>query len=176
MRELDFILNRRSIRRYTDKKIENEKIDMLLTAAMYAPSAVNKQPWHFIVINDPDTMIKITRIHPHAAMLKGASHAILICGDENLQHADGYWMVDCGAATENMLLAAHAMGLGGCWIGIQPRKEREVAFSRLFSLPGHVKPFALVSLGYPAEVKSRPERFLHQRIHHNIWGIPYNSI
>ena len=173
MEEQDFIFDRRSIRRYTDKPIENEKIDLLLKAAMYAPSAMNKQPWHFIVIEDKKMMLKITEIHQHASMLKGASHAILICGDEKLQHDDGFWIVDCGAATENLLLAAHSMGLGACWIGIEPREARKVAVANLFDLPSHVKPFALVSLGYPAEEKRRPDRFHPEKIHLNLWGNSY---
>lgn len=176
MTDLDIFFDRRSIRQYRNLPVEKEKIDMLLKAAMYAPSAVNKQPWHFIVIDDREIMIKITEIHPYARMLRRASHAILVCGDELLQHDDGYWIVDCGAATENLLLAAHAMGLGGCWIGIQPREARKLAFSKLFSLPIHVKPFALVSLGYPDEKKNRPDRFHPDKIHFNNWGNPYPTL
>jgi len=175
MTELDIFFDRRSIRRYRDIPIEKEKIELLLKAAMYAPSAVNKQPWHFIVIDDREIMQKISEIHPYARMLLGASHAILVCGDETLQHDDGYWIVDCGAATENLLLAAHALGLGGCWIGIQPREARKLAVSKLFSLPAYVKPFAIVSLGYPDETKNRPERYHPDKIHLNAWGIPFST-
>ena len=174
MDALDFILDRRSIRRYSDKVIENEKIKILLEAAMYAPSAVNRQPWHFIVIHDRALMKKIPEIHPHAGMMKGASHGIVVCGDEDLQHDDGYWIVDCGAATENLLLAAHALGLGACWVGIQPREGRKQAFSKLLELPAHVIPFALVALGYPAETKPRPARFHPEKVHGNRWGSPYS--
>ena len=173
MKNLDFIFDRRSIRKYTNKPIENEKIELVIKAAMYAPSAMNRQPWHFIVIDDKILLHKITEIHQHAAMLKGASHGIVICGDEELQHDDGFWIVDCGAATENMLLAAHALGLGACWIGIQPREARKRAFAEILGLPTHVKPFALVSLGYPAEPRPRPERFHREKIHKNLWGKPY---
>ena len=171
--KIDFILDGRSFRKYTDKVIEDEKIVLLLKAAMYAPSAMNKQPWHFLVIDDRDLMLRITEIHQHAGMLKGASHAIVICGDENLHHDEGFWVVDCGAATENMLLAAHALGLGACWIGIQPREARKKAFSKLLKLPEHVKPFALVSVGYPADVRPRPERYHPEKVHLNTWGCAY---
>lgn len=169
-KELDYILDRRSIRRFTDQKIDNEKIKIILTAAMYAPSAVNMQPWHFVVIDDPSMMEKIMEIHPYARMLQTASHAVVVCGDEHLQHDDGYWVVDCGAATQNLLLAAQTLGLGSCWVGLHPREERKTSFSRLLHLPSNVKPFALVALGYPEEHKPRPERFHAEKVRYNGWG------
>ncbi|MEA3463330.1 MAG: nitroreductase family protein [Bacteroidota bacterium] len=169
MEKLDFILDRRSIRRFTDQKIDNEQIKIMLTAAMYAPSAVNMQPWHFVVIDDSSMMEQIMEIHPYARMLQSASHAIVVCGDELLQHDDGYWVVDCGAATQNLLLAAHTLGLGACWVGLHPREERKTSFSRLLHLPSHVKPFALVALGYPEERKPRPDRFHPEKVKYNGW-------
>jgi len=168
--DLSFITGRRSIRRYREEVIPEEDIIQLLNAAMHAPSAVNRQPWHFIVSSDRQLFGKISDIHPNASFLPGASHAILVCGDEQLQHDTGYYLADCGAATENLLLAAHAMGIGSCWIGIYPRPHREEAFSSLFGLPDHIKPFALVSLGYPAEEKQSPDRFKKERIHRDRWG------
>ncbi len=173
MKKIAHILDRRSIRRFTDQPIDNETIKNILTAAMYAPSAVNLQPWHFVVIDQRPMMEKIMEIHPHARMLRTASHAVVVCGDIHLQHADGYWVVDCGAATQNLLLAAHALELGSCWVGIHPREERKAAFSRLLSLPSHVLPFALVALGYPEEHKPRPERFHPEKVKHNNWDTPY---
>jgi len=170
---IDHILDRRSIRRYSDQKIDDETIKTILTAAMYAPSAVNLQPWHFVVIDQWPIMERIMEIHPHARMLRTASHAVVVCGDLELQHDDGYWVVDCGAATQNLLLAAHALGLGSCWVGIHPREERKIAFSRLLSLPSHVLPFALVALGYPEEQKARPERFHPEKVKHNGWDTSF---
>jgi nitroreductase len=169
MEKIDYILDRRSIRRFTEQKLDQEQIVSLLTAAMYAPSAVNRQPWHFVVIDDPSLMKKIMEIHPYARMLQTASHAVVVCGDELLQHDDGYWVVDCGAATQNMLLAAHTIGLGACWVGLHPREERKTSFSRLLCLPSHVKPFAMVALGYPEEHKPRPERFHPEKVRYNGW-------
>ena len=169
MERLSYILDRRSIRRFTNQIIEVEDIKKLLTAAMYAPSAVDRQPWHFVVIDAPSLMEKIMDIHPHARMLQTASHAIVVCGDEELQHGDGYWVVDCGAATQNLLLAAHSLGLGACWVGLQPREKRKASFSSLLKLPPHVKPFALVALGYPDETKPRPDRFHAGKVKHNGW-------
>jgi len=173
MEHLNLILDRRSIRRFTEQKIEKQTLTELLTAAMYAPSAVNKQPWHFVVIDRKELMESIMEIHPNAGMLSTASHAVVVCGDEQLQHDDGYWVVDCGAATENLLLAAHALGLGGCWVGLHPRETRKNHISRLLGLPAHVQPFALVALGYPLEKRPRPDRFHPEKVRHNKWEDPY---
>ena len=166
---LETILNRRSIRKYSGKKITDEPMELLLKAAMYAPSAVNKQPWHFIVFRDAEIRKKIVEFHPNAAMLLGADAGILVCYDEKLQHDVGYGPIDCSAATQNILLAAHAMGLGAVWVGIYPRQNRIEATHRLFSLPENIKPFSVISLGYPAEKKSFPDRFRKDRVHYEQW-------
>ena len=167
---MEIILTRRSIRKYKDDPIEEEMLNEILKAAQYAPSAVNKQPWHFIVIDEKAIFQKIMEIHPNSRMLSTANKAILVCGDEKLQHGEGYWIADCGAATQNILLAAHSMGLGSCWIGVYPREQRMKDIASLFELPGHVKPFAIVSLGYPDEQKTLPERFDKTRIFNNKWN------
>ena len=105
-----------------------------------------------------------------AEMLKQASVGILICFDTNLQHDEGYGPIDCSAATQNMLLAAHGLGLGACWIGIYPRQNRIDALHKVFELPEHVKPFAVISVGYSNEKKSKPERFKKERIHIEKWN------
>jgi nitroreductase len=166
---LHWIHTRRSIRKYTGERVPDSAIREILRAAMYAPSAVNRQPWHFIVTEDRQIFERIMEIHPNATFLGQASHAILVCGDEQMQHDDGYYLLDCGAATQNMLLAAHMLGIGSCWIGVQPREERKKRFAELFGLPDHVHPFALVSLGYANEAKNTPERFRPDRIHINTW-------
>ena len=167
---INWLFSRRSIRKYTDKTIPEEDIQTILRAAMYAPSAVNKQPWHFIVVSDSALFEKVTTIHRNASFLAGASHGILVCGDEQQQHDNGYYVADCGAATQNILLAAHMLGIGGCWIGIYPREKRSAMFSELFGLPGHIQPFAMVSLGYPAEEPQSGERFNPQKIHRERWN------
>ena len=173
MEALQCILERRSIRKFSNQKIEEQDLTDILTAAMYAPSAVNKQPWHFVVIDRRELMDRIMEVHPHAAMLRTASHAIVVCGDLHQQHDDGYWIVDCGAATQNLLLAAHAKGLGGCWVGLHPREGRKSAMANLLGLPGHIQPFALVALGYPVEQKQRPDRFQPGKVRHNGWETPF---
>lgn len=169
MNILDVIIHRRSIRRYTGEPIEWDLLMQLVKAGMYAPSAVNKQPWHFIIITERDWMHKIADVHPHAAMLRHAAAAIVVLGDEHLAHTPDYWPVDCAAATQNILLAAHGLGLGAVWLGLHPREERKAAISRLFQLPDHVKPFSVVSLGYPAEKFPVPDRFKPERVHKNGW-------
>ncbi len=168
--KIDWILQRRSIRKYTDQRIPDEDLQTLLKAAMYAPSAMNKQPWHFLVVDDKAILEKFREFHAHASFTAYASHAILICGDEKLQHDDGFWVMDCAAATQNLLLAAHSLGIGACWIGIHPREQRKQQTRELFSLPGHVAPLALVSLGYPMTEREMPERYYQDKIHYNSWG------
>lgn len=169
MDTIEAILSRRSIRKYTSVPVTDEQINIILNAAMYAPSAVNKQPWHFVVFRSSKSINQIIDAHPNASMLTGANAAILVCYDEHLQHDAGYGAVDCAAAMQNMLLAAHDLGLGAVWVGLYPRANRMEAVQQIFNLPDHVKGFAIVSLGYPAETKSKPDRFNQARIHHEKW-------
>jgi nitroreductase len=141
----------------------------LLIAGMYAPSARNQQPWHFLVVRDRSTLERIRSVHPYASMLSGAALAILVCGDETLELSRGYWSVDCAAATQNILLAAHAVGLGAVWLGVYPREERQESIREIFGLPTHIHPFSLVSVGRPAEEKSMPDRVREDRVHWDNW-------
>jgi len=163
------LFTRRSIRRYSEKAIEKQMVDKIIQAGMYAPSAVNKQPWHFVIFNDESSKDAIMEVHRSSAMLKHAQACILVCYDEDLQYDEGYGSVDCSAATQNMLLAAHALGLGACWVGIYPREARMAALKTIFQLPAQVIPFAVIAMGYPAEEKSTPERLKPERIHHEKW-------
>ena len=169
MDTLEVIRTRRSIRKYKKQPIPENVIRNVLTAAFSAPSAGNQQPWHFIIIDDRKIINVIHTFHPSAKMLMDAEKAILVCGDLNLEKFKGYWMIDCAAATENILLAAHSLGLGACWLGIYPREGRVTGMRKLLHLPTHIIPFALVSLGYPGEEKPREERYNASRIHHNKW-------
>jgi nitroreductase len=165
----DAIFTRRSIRKYSGEQVSQAEIQTILKAAMYAPSANNQQPWHFLVIDDVGIMDQIIQIHPYAGMLSGACFAVLICGDESLELSKGYWAVDCAAATQNLLLAAHGIGLGAVWLGVHPREERKSDIKKLFNLPDHIQPFAIISIGKPGEEKPVPERFKPERIHWNEW-------
>src|SRR6056297_2684657 len=121
---IETIKTRRSIRKYKPQKIKEGTILEIIKAAMYAPSARNQQPWHFIIVNDEKKLNELAVIHPYGKMVSGASHAILICGDEKLELSSGYWPVDCAAATQNLLLAAPSIDLGAVWLGVYPRDER----------------------------------------------------
>ena len=169
MEAIEAILTRRSIRKYSEKEISPERIKQLLEAAMQAPSANNCQPWHFVIISDKKTLTAIREFHPGAQMLNEASCAILICGYLKLQSYKTYWAVDCGAATQNLLIAAHAIGLGAVWLGVYPRDERMNPIKKLFNLPENIQPFALVSIGYPAEEKEMVYRYKPERVHYEKW-------
>jgi len=169
METIQAILTRRSIRKFLGKKIPEEITTKLLEAAMYAPSARNTQSWHFIVINKRDILDKLPHVHPYAEMCYEASLAILVCGDTNIENLEGYVALNCAAATQNILLAAHDLGLGSVWLGVYPRKERMEPISKLFGLPQNIIPVSLVVIGYPAEQISKPERFKQDKIHFNTW-------
>ena len=169
MDAMDAVLSRRSIRRYTEKPVQDETIKELLEAAMSAPSAGNEQPWHFVVISERKILNEIPRFHPYSQMLRDAPVAILVCGDEQLQKYQGYWVQDCSAATQNILIAIQAKGLGAVWLGVYPIEERVVGLRKLLGIPEHVIPFSLISIGYPAEQKPRSDRYDKSRVHHNQW-------
>lgn len=169
MDAFELILSRRSIRKYKKQAIPDELLQKLLRAAFNAPSAGNQQPWHFVILDDRKILNVIHTFHPSAQMLKEADKAILVCGDLHLEKFKGYWMIDCAAATENILLAAHSFGLGACWLGLYPREGRVLGMRKLLQLPTNIIPFALISLGYPAEKKPREDRYDTLRIHHNKW-------
>ena len=167
---METILTRRSIRKYTLKPVSATLIKKLLNAAMSAPSAGNEQPWHFIIIDDQKILKAIPKIHPYAAMLNVAQKAILICADTTREKHKGFSPIDCAAATENLLLAAHANGLGACWLGVHPSNdERVVNLRKLFNIPTRIIPFAIIAIGYPAEHKPKEDRYDKSRIHRNVW-------
>ena len=164
------ILNRRSIRKYTNQIVSDEQIKTILEAAMCAPSAGNEQPWHFIVIRDRNLLDEIPKYHPYSSMIKQASVAILVCADTRLSKYDvDYWVQDCSAATENLLIAVQDIGLGAVWLGVYPLQDRVTGLRRLFNIPDEVFPFSLVPVGYPAEHKGRENRYREDRIHLNRW-------
>jgi nitroreductase len=169
MEVMEAILSRRSIRRYTGEGVPDAMIEEILRAAMQAPSAGNGQPWQFVVITDRATLREIPRFHEHAKMVPDAPVAILVCGDLRREKYEGFWVQDCSAATQNILLAAHAKGLGAVWVGIYPREGRVTGFRRLLGLPDHVVPLALVPIGFPAVRKPAEDRFDRSRIHRDRW-------
>lgn len=146
------IMTRSSVRSYQPKPIEETKIEKLLRAGMAAPTAVNQQPWHFVVIRNRATLDKIAELTPNAGMVKEAPLAIVVCGDMNREKAEVvqmFWNQDVSAATENILLQAHAMGLGAVWTGLYPDPDRCRAISNLLNMPDNIKPFCTIVVGYP---------------------------
>lgn len=167
---MDAILDRRSIRKYTSKPISRGDIEQILRAGMSAPSAGNERPWQFIVLNDRNIMEGITKIHPYSQMLKEASHAIIICCDMNQKKFDeDYWVEDCSAAAENMIIMAQELGIGSVWLGVYPTLDRVEQIKRFLNLPENVTPFSILALGYPAETKNTPDRYEASRVHWNKW-------
>ncbi len=164
---LEAIHTRRSVRKYQARPVPEEFVQKLLAAAMMAPSACNAQPWQFSVVNDRELLAELARVHPNADMVEHAPLAILVSGDVSLEISPGFWVLDCAAAAQNLLLAAHALGLGAVWTGVYPREERIHAIRRLLNLPENVFPHSLISLGYPAEQPFSQERYREDRVHHN---------
>lgn len=169
------IFDRRSIRSYTSKSVSEEKIEYLLQAAMVAPSAMNQQPWEFVVIDNREILDQIPEIHDYAQMVKEAPVVIAVCGNqENLkvedpQVAEDYMVQDCSAATQNILLAAEEKDLGSVWLGVYPRQKRRKAVQNLLNLPGNIIPVSLIAIGHTAEEKAPNDRYLEDRVHRNQW-------
>ena len=169
MKVMEAILKRRSIRRFTNQPIAKEDIYSLLHAAMMAPTARNCQEWEFVVVRNKETFKKMMHIHPHAKMLEQADCALVVCGNTQREHAPGYWMADCGAATQNILLAATSLGIGSVWLGVYPNEERMAGVAKILGLPDHVKPLNIIALGYPDEKKEDVDRFDPAKIHEEKW-------
>ncbi|HSV75190.1 MAG TPA: nitroreductase family protein [Chthonomonadales bacterium] len=169
MDAIEAIMTRRSVRAYTDGTVSHEAIDRLLQCAMHAPSAGNQQPWHFVVLTDRQKMVEAAGLHPYARMTQTAALAVLVCGDTaGLKHPL-YWQQDCAAAVQNLLVAAHAMGLGAVWTGIYPTEDRVKAFQQWLGLPEHILPLALIPIGYPEQEPAQVERYEPRRVHMNGW-------
>ena len=169
MDAIEALLTRRSIRRYTADPVGGDDLREVIRAGTAAPTAGDQRPWHFVVLDDRGVLDAIPDFHPHAKMLRQAPAAILVCADPRLETHKGYWVQDCAAAVENMLLAAHALGLGAVWLGVHPRPAREAGLRALLGIPDEVVPFAIVSLGHPAERKRREDRLDPARVHRNRW-------
>lgn len=170
MDALQAIMGRRSIRRYADRPVEDEKVEALVKAAMAAPSAGNEQSWRFVVVTDRDRLDQLADSSPFAGLLERAPLAIVVCGDVTAEKHIGFWVQDCAAATENMLLAAHALGLGAVWLGFYPVEERVEGVRRICKLPDALVPFSIVGLGYPTEEKPPADRYNPEYVHRETWG------
>lgn len=170
---IDDIMTRTSVRAYSDKEVEQEKIDTLLRAAMAAPTAGNKQPWRFVVITDKAILDTISTNFKTMTMARNASLAVIMCGDTTATFdGDGrdYWIQDVSAASENLLLAAHAMGLGAVWCGIYPQMARVEQFSLILDLPDNIIPMACICIGYPEGNTTPKDKWHPEYIHYNSWN------
>ncbi len=159
------MLARRSIRKYTDRPVTREQIRRLLEAAMAAPSASNRQPWHFVAVTERAILDQLAQGHPYGKMLFEAPLCIAVCGEPE----NTYWVQDCSAAAENILLAATEMGLGSVWLGVHPQGDREHKVRDLLGMPPHVSPLCLISIGYPAEEKEPRTQYQESRVHYEHW-------
>jgi nitroreductase len=164
---IDTILARRSIRKYTSEPVSENCVKVMLEAAMAAPSAANLKPWHFVVSTDRKVLTELAHAHLYGEMLSEAPLCITVCGDTNVS-AD-FWVIDCSAATENLLLAATALGLGAVWLGVYPRQDRVNNLRKVLKLPESIIPLNLIPIGHPAEKKDPRTQYDEQRVHRQHW-------
>lgn len=166
---IENIMTRVSVRQFTGEKISDEQVESLLRCALAAPSAMNKQPWEFMVISDEEMLGLLGETFPYSRCGNGAAIAVIPCG--NLERAingmEDFWINDVSAATENLLLAAHAMGLGAVWTGVHPNAERVKQLQDILNLPEHIVPLCIVPVGVPDEQPEVKDKWDADRIHYN---------
>jgi len=169
--KLDYIFRRRSIRNYTGEMLRPEHFEHLLQAAMAAPSPRCCDPWEVVIIDNRPALDRLAQLLPNGPFLKECGGAILVCGDlkKAYQESLSYLLQDCTAALQNILLAAPALDLGGCWLGIHPREERISAVRELFTLPANIIPVGCCALGFPAAELPPRTRYDLTKIHNNHW-------
>jgi nitroreductase len=161
---MDAIFRRRSIRKYSENEVEEEKIEEILKAAMAAPSAKGTEPWHFFVIRNKDILNKLSEIHPYGKMLSNCPLAILVCYDIDRNDLSDWFQQDLAASCENILIACTSLELGAVWLGVYPREDRVEGIQELLGIKEEFLPFAIIPVGYPAEEKE-PKYFLdHSKV------------
>lgn len=168
---ITLIQSRKSVRSFTADKVSREQIDTLLHAAMAAPSGHNLRPWKFVVVNNSKLLDTLGTQLPNAKMLTDAPAAIVICGDMSVKNKEGRpsgnWVMDCSAATENLLLAAEAMGLGAVWTGAYPYEERIAIVRKVLNLPEHLIPLNVIPIGYPKGNAQPKDKYDKSNIQYN---------
>ena len=166
------IKTRRSIRQYSAEEITQEQLQTIINAGMLAPSAGNQQPWHYIVVKDRAKLDRIPEFHPYCKMITNAPVAIVVCGDPEGKKWADFWVQDCSAAVQNILLAATDLGIGSVWTGVYPEERRMIGCRALFEIPSQVIPFAIIPLGFPKQVEAfvEKERFNPQLMHQERYG------
>lgn len=165
---MDAIFNRRSVRAYLDKPVEKEKIEKMLRAAMQAPSAINGQPWEFLVVQDKEALKKLSKMGPYSRMVEKAPLAFVLFGNKNKMKAEQFFPQDMGAASENLLLEATQLGLGGVWLGVYTIQQREDYIKDMFDMPDEAVPFGVIVLGYPGKIQQNKfvDRFDQTKVHY----------
>lgn len=164
---LDVIKNRRSIRSYIDKSVEENKIIEILKSAMQAPSSKNSQPWEFVIVDDKEILSQLSKVQHRAKHIKEAPICIAVLGNKNRFLKAGKWMQDLGASTENLLLEATNQGLASCWTGVFPKNKVVNKVKITLDLPENLVPYALISIGYTNEENEYIDRFDKKKVHRN---------
>ena len=164
---LDLMYARRTVRDFTEEVVTDEQVETMLRAAMAAPSAQDLRPWHFIVVRRQKMLNKLAHVHKYAYMLEKAPLAVVVCGDQKA--SEQHWVEDTCAATQNMLLAATALGLGGVWISLYPKKKHQKAVQELLDIPEEVGVLCVLALGHPAEQKQAHNEYDLERVHPEKW-------
>lgn len=164
---IDNLFARRSIRKYTSEPVTDVQVETLLRAAMAAPSASDRKPWHFVVVRDAATRAALAEMHPHAKMLTQSPVCIVPCGDTAI--APDFWVQDLCAATENILVAAPSLGLGTVWCGVHPRQDRVAEVRQVLGIPEGIVPLCLIAVGHPDEQKEPRTQYDAQRVHQGRW-------
>lgn len=165
------IIQRRSVREFTKEVVTDEELHEILKVGMSAPSAMQKDSWHFIVIRKPFYLSKLVDILPGGQPLKTANVAILVCGDRSIAHRGqlSYLVQECAAATQNILLAASMMNIGSCWLGVHPVAERVALINDLLSIPSGIVPVSLIALGRAQHKHAARTRYNRSRVHKETW-------
>ena len=168
---LENIHARKSVRQFTDEPVSQEHIETMLKAAMAAPTAVNYQPWRFVVITERARLDAMAEVLPYAKMLKQAPLAIVVCGETTWFEGreNTYWQQDCSAATQNILLAAEALGLGAVWTGVYPNMELARPRAEFLGLPGTVQPLCCIPIGHHDGTTQPKDKWKPENIHYERW-------
>jgi len=164
---LSVLFSRRSVRKYSGEPVSEADVKALLEAGMAAPSASNRKPWHFVAVTERAQLDQLSEIHPYGKMLSSAGLCIGVCGDRDI--SPDFWVQDCSAATENILVAATMLNLGGVWLGVHPRAERERELKEFLGIPGNVGLLCLIAVGHPAERPESRTQYDEPRVHRGRW-------
>lgn len=166
---LEAIFTRRSIRKFTGEPLTDQELETVIRAGFQAPSAHNYQPWEFMILRDKSNMERIAKVHTYAKMLPNSEACIIVCGDKKKQTTTGFLIEDCSAAIQNILLAAHGIGLGAVWCGLYPITHLTDEVTKICSLPEHIVPVGMVVIGHKGEVRKQEDRFDSSKLHYEVW-------